>query len=90
MMLELVERDKCLCMGEFRRGINLAKYVVCGDEKNCKMYGECQQGKVKRMCPKKYNKEEKKTNLFWLGCLPTSAWFIIFSLDFVLHSSKVV
>ena len=64
MILELVERDKCLCMGEFRRGINLAKYVVCGDEKNCKMYGECQQGKEKRMCPKKYILYRHK-NLSW-------------------------
>ena len=40
-------------MGEFRRGINLAKYVVSGDEKKCKMYGECQQVKEKRMCLKK-------------------------------------
>ena len=50
---ESFEEWKDISMGEFRRGINLAKYVVCGDEKNCKMYGECQQVKEKRMCLKK-------------------------------------
>ena len=50
-------------MGEFRRGINLAKYVVCGDEKNCKMYGEYQQVKEKRMCLKKYILYRHKKNL---------------------------
>ena len=55
-MINVYERFgewKDISMGEFRRGINLAKYVVCGDEKNCKMYGECQQVKEKE-CVKKY------------------------------------
>ena len=53
-MINVYERFgewKDISMGEFRRGINLVKYVVCGDEKKCKMYRECQQGnKRKRMC----------------------------------------
>ena len=57
-MINVYERFgewKDISMGEFRRGTNLAKYVVCGDEKKCKMYGECcQQVKEKRTCLKKY------------------------------------
>ena len=43
---------KDINMGEFGRDINLVEYVVSGDEKKCKMYGECQQVKEKRMCLK--------------------------------------
>ena len=50
-------------MGEFRRGTNLAKYVVCGDEKNYKMYGECQQVKEKRMCIQIYIYIDKNMKL---------------------------
>ena len=62
-MINVYERFgewKDISMGEFRRGINLAKYVVSGDEKKCKMYGDCQQVKEKRMCLKKY-----RHNLSW-------------------------
>ena len=50
---ERFEEWKDISMGEFGRDKNLAKYVVSGDEKKCKMYGECQQVKEKRMCLKK-------------------------------------
>ena len=46
-------------MGEFGRGIDSAKYVVCGDVKCINILG-CQLSKSISVCKKKKRKKEKE------------------------------